>query len=324
MLKNKTIFVSGGTGSAGRALVEELLKSEIEKIIIFSRDEYKQFHMRNELKDSRLEYVIGDIRDLDRLKQAMKKADFVVHASAYKQIPILEENPTEAIKTNILGSENIIKAVLDSNVEKALLISSDKAVYPINIYGATKLCAEKLFIQANQYSNKKFSVARYGNVIGSRGSVIEKFLHKTELKEIGLTDDKMTRFWITLQDAYNLIFFALENMEGGEIFIPQPSSMKVTDLLKTLIPKAKQIGIGRRYGEKFHEILLTGYESEKTYQIKGYFVLLPDIKLDRDYSKYLKGDKINNGFELKSDTNSKWLEKDELQVILKKLRNESK
>lgn len=325
-LTNKTIFVSGGTGSFGRNFINNLLKEDIKKIIVFSRDEYKQFWMMDELKDSRIEYVIGDIRDFDRLRRKMKGASIVVHSSAYKQIPILERNPSECIQTNILGSENIIKAALDNGVEKTLLISSDKAVYPINVYGASKLCAEKLFIQANDYNEtQKFSVVRYGNVAGSRGSVIEKFINKKDIKEIGVTDTKMTRFWLTLEDSYELVMFALNNMIGGEIFVPKPASMKVTDLLRALIPGATQIASGKRPGEKLHEILMTKHESERAYEIGSYFVILPDLELDIDYEKYMNVvDKVDSEFEFTSDKNDKWFSEEDMAIILNKLRNGTK
>ncbi|KKS34897.1 MAG: UDP-N-acetylglucosamine 4,6-dehydratase [Parcubacteria group bacterium GW2011_GWC2_42_12] len=222
-LKNKVILVAGGTGSFGKNFVKFLLaNSEARKIIVFSRDELKQFQMEKELLDERLRFFIGDVRDLPRLERAFNGVDIVVHAAALKQVPILEYNPFEAVKTNILGSQNVIEAAIDQKVEKVLLVSTDKAVQPINLYGSTKLCAEKLFVSGNSYSpdRSKFSVVRYGNVIGSRGSIIETLV-KSKSSKVQITDLAMTRFWITLDQSFALVLFALENMLGGEIFVPK-------------------------------------------------------------------------------------------------------
>src|SRR3989339_1999758 len=248
-LANKTVLVTGGTGSFGENFVKFLLaKSEIKKIIVFSRDELKQFNMQQKLKDNRLRFFIGDVRDLPRLERAFNGVDIVVHAAALKQVPILEYNPFEAVKTNILGSQNVIEAAIDQEVENVLLISTDKAVQPINLYGSTKLCAEKLFISGNSYApvKTKFSCIRYGNVIGSRGSIIETLIKNKEAKKVFITDERMTRFWITLEQSFKLVLFALENMAGGEIFVPVIPSMKLIDLFDSIVPCAKKEIIGVR------------------------------------------------------------------------------
>ena len=237
-MKNKTVLITGGTGSFGKSFVRELLSNkDIKKVIVFSRDELKQYHMRREIKDKRLRFFIGDIRDLERLRRAFSGVDIIVHAAALKQVPILEYNPFEAVKTNIIGTQNIIEAAIDSKIERAILISTDKAAYPSNLYGSTKLCAERLLIAANSYSPKtRFAAVRYGNVIASRGSFIEDLLKCNG--EVEITDPKMTRFWISLAQTNDLVKFALENMEGGEIFIPKIPSMSVGELVNILAPKA--------------------------------------------------------------------------------------
>lgn len=283
-LKNKTVLVTGGTGTFGRAFVSKLLKeSEVKKIIIFSRDEFKQSNMQNDLVayDKRLRFFIGDIRDLQRLERAFDGVDIVVHAAALKQVPAIEYNPFEAVKTNVLGSQNVIEAALNKNVSKVLLISSDKAVQPINLYGATKLTAERLFVAANFYSGKlntRFSVVRYGNVIGSRGSLIEMIEKQKNTGAIKLTDDRMTRFWISIDKVLNIILEAIGDMEGGEIFVPKMRSLKVVDVIKFLAPKCKIELIGIRPGEKLHEVLVTDYEALRTKDNKNAFVIRPEFE----------------------------------------------
>ena len=234
-LKGKTVLITGGTGSFGESFVRMILKNpRIKKVIVFSRDELKQYHMERALSDSRLRFFLGDIRDQPRLERAFSEVDIVVHAAALKQVPMLEYNPLEAIKTNVTGSQNIIEAAIDQGVKKVLLISTDKAAYPGNLYGATKLCAERLFVAANSYSADRtaFSVVRYGNVLGSRGSIVETLLKQKERGEkVTITDPTMTRFWLNLEQAHGLVMFALEQMEGGEIFIPKIPSMTIGDLI---------------------------------------------------------------------------------------------
>lgn len=283
-LKGKTVLVTGGTGTFGRAFVAKLLKeSDVKKIIIFSRDEFKQSEMQRDLGEymGRLRFFIGDIRDLSRLERAFEGVDIVFHAAALKQVPAIEFNPFEAVKTNILGSQNVIEAALNKNIEKAILISSDKAVQPINLYGATKLSAERLFVAANVYTGEKlrtrFSVIRYGNVIGSRGSLIEMIEKQKSTGIIKLTDAKMTRFWIFINKVLDIILEAAGNIEGGEIFVPKMRSMKVTDVIKFLAPKCKIEIIGIRPGEKLHEVLITEYEASRTKDIGSAYAINPEF-----------------------------------------------
>lgn len=325
ILKDKTILITGGTGSFGRNFVKYLLvHSETKKIIIFSRDEFKQLQMQREMNDHRhrLRFFLGDVRDLQRLQRAFSGVDIVIHAAALKQVPTLEYNPFEAVKTNILGSQNVINAAIDQNVKKVLLISTDKAVQPINLYGSTKLCAEKLFVSGNSYTGgrTKFSCVRYGNVLGSRGSVIDLLLKDGNLKKVFITDERMTRFWLTLEQSFALVLFALDNMEGGEIFIPKAASMKLVDLFTTVAPEASREVIGARPGEKMHEILLTTEEAKHTVSCNDYFVVLPEYNiLDIEiFKKYWQlGSQLPVGFFFASDTNQKWLMPEQLREWLR-------
>ena len=325
ILKDKTILITGGTGSFGRNFVKYLLvHSETKKIIIFSRDEFKQLQMQREMNDHRhrLRFFLGDVRDLQRLQRAFSGVDIVIHAAALKQVPTLEYNPFEAVKTNILGSQNVINAAIDQNVKKVLLISTDKAVQPINLYGSTKLCAEKLFVSGNSYTGgrTKFSCVRYGNVLGSRGSVIDLLLKDGNLKKVFITDERMTRFWLTLEQSFALVLFALDNMEGGEIFIPKAASMKLVDLFTTVAPEASREVIGARPGEKMHEILLTTEEAKHTVSCNDYFVVLPEYNiLDIEiFKKYWQlGSQLPVGFFFASDTNQKWLTPEQLREWLR-------
>ncbi|HEY4521713.1 MAG TPA: UDP-N-acetylglucosamine 4,6-dehydratase (inverting) [Candidatus Paceibacterota bacterium] len=281
-LNDKTILVTGGTGTFGRAFVKKLLSvPEIKKVIIFSRDEFKQSVMQNEIKDGRLRYFLGDIRDFPRLERAFNGVDIVVHAAALKQVPALEYNPLEAIKTNVLGTQNVVDAALNNNVEKVIFISSDKAVQPVNLYGASKLCAERIVISANAYrgENKKsmFSVVRYGNVIGSRGSIVELVAQRRHTGVLPLTDERMTRFWIKVENVMNIILNGLNIMEGGEIFVPKMKSLKVADVLKTLAPECRLETVGVRPGEKMHEILITEYESPRAKDVGDMYAILPEF-----------------------------------------------
>lgn len=324
-LKNKTILVTGGTGSFGKSFIKFLLKnSGVRKIIVFSRDELKQFHMQQEINDERIRFFLGDVRDLQRLQRAFNGVDIVVHAAALKQVPMLEYNPFEAVKTNINGSQNVINAAIDTGVEKVLLVSTDKAAQPVNLYGATKLCAEKLFISGNSYTKgiTRFSCVRYGNVLGSRGSIVEALLNNT-LEKVRITDLEMTRFWITLRQAFNLVLFALDNMEGGEIFIPKIPSMKLVDLFDALAPDIEREIIGIRPGEKLHEVLLTEQESRHSLELENYYVVLPefDIVSPDKYQKYLNKayKKVKCDFRFTSDSNTDWLTVDSLKELIKSL-----
>ena len=322
LLKNKTILVTGGTGSFGSSFVKYLLKnSGAKKIIVFSRDELKQSRMESEVNDKRLRFFIGDIRESDRLKRAFNGVDIVIHAAALKQVPTLEYNPFEAVKTNILGSQNVIDAAIDQGVKKILLISTDKAVQPINLYGASKLCAEKLFINGNAYAPRKsiFSTVRYGNVLGSRGSVVETLLNNKNIEKVQITDLNMTRFWLALEQSFELVMFALENMKGGEIFVPKIPSMKLVDLFDAIVPGAKKEIIGIRPGEKLHEILLTQEEARHAVELNKYFVILPQNKQINFFAEPIKmGDKLSHNFSFNSDTNKVWLTKNELNKLIQK------
>lgn len=320
-LDNKTVLITGGTGSFGKSFAKFLLQNfNLKKLIIFSRDELKQFNMQKEIKDERVRFFIGDVRDLQRLQRAFFGADIVIHSAALKQVPILEYNPFEAVKTNILGSQNVINAAIDQRVEKVLLVSTDKAAQPVNLYGATKLCAEKLFISGNSYSGgrTKFSCVRYGNVLGSRGSIVEHLLkNRNNLSKVYITDLEMTRFWITLRQAFNLVLFGLGNMEGGEIFIPKIPSMKLIDLFETLAPGVEQEIIGVRPGEKLHEILLTEQEARHAVELSNYYVVLPEFIKNDNFQKYYEfGKEMNGEFRFTSDTNQDWLDGDKLQAMI--------
>jgi UDP-N-acetylglucosamine 4,6-dehydratase len=324
-LDNKTVLVTGGTGSFGKNFTKFLLQNfNLKKLIVFSRDELKQFHMEKEFSDERLRFFIGDVRDLQRLERAFHDVDIVVHAAALKQVPILEYNPFEAVKTNIMGSQNVINAAIDQGVERALLISSDKAAQPVNLYGATKLCAEKLFVNGNFYAGgrTKFSCVRYGNVVGSRGSVVDVLLNikNSEAKKVQLTDERMTRFWITLEQSFKLVMFALENMEGGEIFIPKIPSMKIVDLFDAMVADYEKEIIGIRPGEKLHEVLLTEQEALHSVELDSYYVVLPEFIRGDRYNKYLKlGKKLDQDFRFSSDANQEWLTQEQFKIFIENL-----
>ncbi len=324
-LKGKIVLITGGTGSFGKNFAKHILaNSKLKKLIIFSRDELKQSQMEVMLPDERLRFFIGDVRDLPRLQRAFAGVDVVVHAAALKQVPALEYNPFEAVKTNILGSQNVIEAALDQGVQKVVLVSTDKAAMPVNLYGSTKLCAEKLFIAGNSYSSEgktRFSAVRYGNVVGSRGSIIEKLILNKGAHTIHITDERMTRFWIDLEQAFNIVLFALQNMEGGEVFIPKALAMKLTDLFDVLAPKAKRNIIGIRPGEKVHEILLTKEEARHAVELDDYFVIIPEnvstLKQGRGLKKYLKmGKVLPHDFQFTSDMTAKLMSKKTLLQIV--------
>lgn len=324
-LKNKTILVTGGTGSFGKSFIQFLLaNSKIKKIIVFSRDELKQFHMQQEIQDDRVRFFLGDVRDEQRLQRAFYGVDIIVHAAALKQVPTLEYNPFEAVKTNINGSQNVINAAIDQGVEKVLLISTDKAAQPVNLYGATKLCAEKLFISGNSYTTgkTKFSCVRYGNVLGSRGSIVEALLNNT-LDKVKITDLEMTRFWITLRQAFDLVLFALENMAGGEIFVPKIPSMRLVDLFDALAPGIEREIIGIRPGEKLHEVLLTEQEARHSLELENYYVILPEFNIvsPDKYQKYFDEacEEVKCDFRFASDTNKDWFTIEQLRELIKNL-----
>ncbi|EGK8087623.1 UDP-N-acetylglucosamine 4,6-dehydratase (inverting) [Campylobacter lari] len=328
MFNGKSILITGGTGSFGKTYTKTLLqKYQPKKIIIYSRDELKQFEMAREFNDNCMRYFIGDVRDKERLNIAMKDVDFVIHAAAMKHVPIAEYNPMECIKTNIHGAQNVIDACLENNVEKCIALSTDKACNPINLYGATKLASDKLFVAANNIagsSHTKFSVTRYGNVVGSRGSVIPFFkkLINEGAKELPITDERMTRFWISLEDGVNFVLNNFAYMHGGEIFVPKIPSMKIIDLAKTMAPNLAHKIIGIRAGEKLHEIMISSDDSHLTYEFKDYYAISPSIQfnnIDIDFSinaKGQKGKKVSNGFSYSSDNNPSWISQEELLNII--------
>src|SRR4030042_912346 len=327
-LSGKSILITGGTGSFGKKFTEIVLKKyRPKKLIIFSRDEYKQNEMEKIFsvdKYPSIRYFLGDVRDKYRLIRAFEGVDYVIHTAALKQVPALEYNPMEAVKTNVLGADNIIHAAIEARVKKVIGLSTDKAVNPINLYGATKLVAEKVFIAANAYAGGKvkFSIVRYGNVVGSRGSVVPLFLNlkKRGIKEYPITDVKMTRFWITLKQAVEFVIKALEESEGGEIFVPKIPSMKVIDLAKALEPDCKIKLIGIRHGEKINEIMISEEEARNTKYFNGAYVILPQFFESKDlYEKYKKYSFVPEGFIYRSDKNDIWLTLDELKDMVKNI-----
>jgi UDP-N-acetylglucosamine 4,6-dehydratase len=318
---NKVVLVTGGTGSFGKKIIRIMLDEyHPEKMIVFSRDELKQHEMRVAGYDApNLRYFIGDVRDQDRLRRAFNGVDIVVHAAALKQVPACEYNPMEAIKTNILGSSNVIDAALDAGVSKVIALSTDKAVNPVNLYGATKLAAEKLFVQSNAYAGgmaTRFSCVRYGNVVGSRGSVVPVFLKQRENGVVTLTDDRMTRFWISLDQGVRFVIRCIEQMRGGEVFVPKIPSMTVVDLAKTIAPNAKINVTGIRPGEKLHEVLISDDEARTTVELEDMFVVQPAEALwfGREWEKI--GKPLEDGFRYASNTNSNWLSVDQIRKIV--------
>ncbi|MFC1991135.1 UDP-N-acetylglucosamine 4,6-dehydratase (inverting) [Chloroflexota bacterium] len=323
VLENKIILVTGGTGSFGQKFTEIALREYNPKAIrIYSRGELLQQEMRQKFNgDVRLRFFIGDVRDRERLSRAMNEVDIVIHAAALKQVPTCEYNPIEAVRTNIDGTANIIDAAIDSEVEQVIIISTDKAVQPINLYGATKLVAEKLFVQGNTYVGRRktrFSCVRYGNVVGSRGSVIPLFLRQIENGTITITDEKMTRFWITLENGVRFVIDNIGRMRGGEVFIPKIPSMKITDLADAIAPHAKKNIIGIRPGEKVNEILLTEEESTHAKEFKEYFVIEPEFPFWKE-GELQDGKPTPDGFRYTSDNNSWWLTKNELKRMVKEV-----
>ncbi len=325
MLNNKTILVTGGTGSFGHHFVNYVLERyNPKKIIIYSRDEYKQFVMDNDYKKYRdvLRYFIGDVRDEERLKRAMKGVDYVIHAAALKQVPACEYNPNEAIKTNVNGAMNVINAALDLGVQKVVALSTDKAVNPINLYGGTKLVSDKLFTAANAYSGgngTKFAVVRYGNVAGSRGSVIPFFQNIIDKggKELPITDYRMTRFWISLEQGVELVIKALEEARGGETFISKIPSFKITDLAQAMLPGCNMPEVGIREGEKLHEIMVTREDSLHTYEYERHYIVYPHYDWWNKEEVIAGGKLVEPEFEYSSGTNKDWLTVDAIQKLLK-------
>ncbi|MCP4149467.1 MAG: UDP-N-acetylglucosamine 4,6-dehydratase (inverting) [bacterium] len=326
MLNDKVILITGGTGSFGHKFTERIFeKYNPKKIIIYSRDEYKQYLMQSKYVDwsKRMRFLIGDVRDRDRLNRAFEGVDVVIHAAALKHVPAMEYNPIEAVKTNIHGAENVINAALDRKVSKIIALSTDKSVQPANLYGATKMVSDKLFVHANAYRGLKeisFSVVRYGNVAGSRGSVIPFFktlLERGE-KKLPITDPEMTRFWISLDKGVDLVFEAIENARGTEIYVSKIPSFKVTDLATAMNPEAQQEVVGMRAGEKLHELMITKEDSRKAYDYGDYYIIYPQVNWwDVDRHLTPGGKPLQQGFEYSSDTNEDWLKVEQLKELLK-------
>lgn len=322
-LSGKIVLLTGGTGSFGKKFVKIVLeKYEPQAIRIFSRGELKQQEMRREFNDSKvLRFLIGDVRDRNRLYRAMKNVDIVVHAAALKQVPTCEYNPAEAVKTNIEGAMNVIGAAVDKGVAKVMALSTDKAVYPVNLYGATKLVAEKLFIQANLYTfhkKTKMSCVRYGNVMDSRGSVVPIFKEQMKQGVLTITDKRMTRFWITQEQTVEFIIDCIERMQGGEIFVPKIPSIKITDLADVIAPQIKRNVTGIRPGEKLDEVLLVAEEARHSVEFEDFFVIKPEHPFWKDED--LKGGKsLLDGFQYSSANNKWWLTHDDLRAMLEDL-----
>ena len=318
-LTDKTVMITGGTGSFGKKCTEILLKNNTpRKLIIFSRDELKQYEMQQEFDHPCLRFFIGDVRDRDRLHRAMNDVNIVIHAAALKQVPACEKDPFEAVKTNIMGAVNVIDAAIDSGVDRVVGLSTDKAVNPANLYGATKLCAEKLFVQGNAYSGvggPKFSCVRYGNVVGSRGSAIPLFLQQKNNGVITVTDKRMTRFWITLEKGVEFVLNCLHIMRGGEIFVPKISSMNIMDLVKAIAPDCEVAISGIRPGEKVHEVLISSDEVRQTLEFPKMFVIKPPQFGDED-GQGSEGQPLADGFQYGSENNPDWLSVQELQEMV--------
>lgn len=327
MLDGKSILVTGGTGSFGKKFIETILNEypDIKRVVVYSRDELKQFEMSQVFSNSKypqIRYFIGDVRDGDRLKRACEGVDYIIHAAALKQVPAAEYNPMECIKTNIFGAENIINAALDCGVTKVVALSTDKAAAPINLYGATKLCSDKLFVAANNMKGSRdlsFSVVRYGNVMGSRGSVIPFFMNKRSEGELPITDANMTRFNITLEEGVDMVMYALQGAWGGEIFVPKIPSYKITDVATAIGPKCEQKIVGIRPGEKLHEEMITSSDSLNTLDCGKYYVIIPSHpNWDKEeYMKKFSAKYVAQGFQYNSGENTEWVNVEEIRSLIK-------
>lgn len=323
MLDKKSILITGGTGSFGRKFVEIVLsRFKPKRLIILSRDELKQFEMQQTFSQKKypcLRYFLGDVRDKDRLYRAFHGVDYVIHAAALKQVPASEYNPFEAVQTNIIGTQNVIDAAIDSGVKNVLTLSTDKAVSPVNLYGATKLCLEKLVVAGNSYAGgrTRFSVVRYGNVVGSRGSVVPLFLKQRETGMVTVTDERMTRFWITLEQGVNFVLRCLEILHGGEVFVPKIPSMRIIDLAKAICPGCAHKYIGIRPGEKIHEVLISKDEARNTLDLGEFYLIKPSFPF-WNTGNYHQGRLVPEDWEYASNTNEHWLEVNELRELTKK------
>lgn len=320
-LSGATILLTGGTGSFGNAFIDRVLERWPDVTIrVYSRDELKQSELRARHGDANLRYFIGDVRDRGRMTRAAQGADVIIHAAAMKQVPACEYNPFEAVRTNVLGAQHVVDAAIDARVPKVVALSTDKAVNPVNLYGATKLCAEKIVVQGNAYAagfDTRLACVRYGNVVGSRGSVVPLFRKQREEGRLTITDERMTRFWITLPQAVDLVLFALEHAVGGEVFIPKIPSMRVVDLAEAMAPGVPRDTIGIRPGEKLHEVLLTGDESRHSVDADDVFVVLPEQPWWEDHPRWMQGRPLEDGFAYSSDSNDWWLTTEELRDLLK-------
>ncbi len=325
-LNGKSILITGGTGSLGKHLTKNIFSKfpQVKRLVIFSRDEQKQFEMAQEFPHSKypaIRYFIGDVRDFERLKKAFSEIDYVIHAAAMKHVPIAEYNPMECVKTNVLGAENVINACMEMGVKNVVALSTDKAAAPINLYGATKLCSDKLFVAANNIKGKtdiKFSVVRYGNVMGSNGSVIPFFMKKKKEGVLPITDPTMTRFNISLQGGVDMVLHALETAWGGEIFVPKIPSYKITDVATAIGPNCKQEVIGIRPGEKVHEEMITSSDSFSTFDLGKYYAILPQVPIFNmhDYIKHFNAKAVPQGFQYNSGENKDWVGVDELRKLI--------
>ena len=326
ILDGKSILVTGGTGSFGKQFIRTALRDHSpRRIVVFSRDELKQFEMSNlpEFRDRpELRFFIGDVRDVERLRRAFDGVDLVVHAAALKQVPACEYNPFEAIKTNVHGAQNVIDAAIDEGVERVVALSTDKACNPINLYGATKLCSDKLFIAGNAYVGSKdttFSVVRYGNVVGSRGSVVPFFIRQRETGKLPITHMDMTRFWITLDQGVQFVIDSLERMHGGELFVPKIPSMRIPDLARAIGPDCELVDVGIRPGEKLHEVMISEDDARHTVEHEDYYAILPEFRWWK--KGHAGGEPTDDGFRYSSETNDRWLTVEELQDIVRPFEN---
>ncbi|MGE5552295.1 MAG: UDP-N-acetylglucosamine 4,6-dehydratase (inverting) [Betaproteobacteria bacterium] len=318
-LKGKTILVTGGTGSFGKRFVRTALtEHDPHKVIVLSRDELKQYEMAQEFNDPRLRFFLGDVRDQERLKRAFEGVDIVVHAAALKQVPAAEYNPMEAVKTNIMGAGNVIESALDQGVRRVIALSTDKAANPINLYGATKLVSDKLFVAANSYAGAKdirFSVVRYGNVVGSRGSVVPLFKRLRPTGRLPITDPRMTRFWITLDQGVKFVIRCLGHMCGGEVFVPRIPSMNIMDLARAIAPECAYEIVGMRPGEKLHEVMIPEDDARRTVAFDDFFIIKPEFPWWGD-DCWKDGRPVPEGFRYSSDTNEQWLTPEELREMV--------